>query len=88
MAKRAQVHGEILLGYGLWATGYGFWKTATGRGNYNHYFADPVTGQAGWMGTMKEKGGTLLMAWRHRTPMIGSSVPYHFNSPWPALSGR
>jgi hypothetical protein len=23
-----------------------------------------------------------------RVEMIGSSVPYHFNSPWPALSGR
>ena len=22
--------------------GDGFWKTATARGNYNHYFADPV----------------------------------------------
>jgi hypothetical protein len=46
--------------------GDGFWKTVTGRGNYNHYFADPVTGQAAWMGTMKEKGGTLLMALRLR----------------------
>jgi len=46
--------------------GDGFWKTTTGRGSYNHYFADPVTGQAAWMGTMKEKGGTLLMALRLR----------------------
>jgi hypothetical protein len=46
--------------------GDGFWKSVTGRGNYNHYVADPVTGQAGWMGTMKEKGGTLLMALRLR----------------------
>ena len=46
--------------------GDGFWKTVTGRGSYNHYFADPVTGQAGWMGTMKEKAGTLLMALRLR----------------------
>src|SRR3954468_12370106 len=44
--------------------GDGFWKTATARGNYNHYFADPVTGQAAWMGTMKEKAGALLMAVR------------------------
>jgi len=36
------------------------------RGGYHHYFADPVTGQAGWMGTMKEKAGTLLMALRLR----------------------
>src|SRR5689334_14598858 len=41
--------------------GDGFWHTATGRGNYGHYFADPVTGQAAWMGTMKEQRGTLLM---------------------------
>ena len=47
--------------------GDGFWKTVTGRGNYNHYFADPVTGQAAWMGTMKEKAGVLLMALRPRT---------------------
>jgi hypothetical protein len=46
--------------------GDGFWKTATGRGSYNHYFADPVTGQAAWMGTMKEKAGVLLMALRLR----------------------
>src|SRR5215470_93315 len=29
--------------------GDGFWKTVTGRGNYNHYFTDPVAAQAGWM---------------------------------------
>ena len=46
--------------------GDGFWKTATARGSYNHYFADPVTGQAAWMGTMKEKAGTLLMGLRLR----------------------
>jgi len=46
--------------------GDGFWKNATGRGRYNHYFADPVTGQAAWMGTMTEKAGTLLMALRLR----------------------
>jgi len=46
--------------------GDGFWKTATGHGAYNHYFADPVTGQAAWMGTMKEKAGPLLMAVRLR----------------------
>ena len=50
----------------LMDVGDGFWKTVTGRGSYNHYFADPVTGQAAWMGTMKEKAGTLLMALRVR----------------------
>ena len=39
------------------AVGDGFWKTVTGRGAYNHYFADPVAGQVGWMGTMREKAG-------------------------------
>ena len=37
-------------------------ETVTGRGNYNHYFADPVAGQVGWMGTMRERGGVLLMS--------------------------
>ena len=49
--------------------GDGFWKTVTGRGNYNHYFADPVGGQAGWMGTMREKAGLLLMTVRLRVQL-------------------
>ncbi len=49
--------------------GDGFWNTATGRGHYSHYFADPVTEQAGWMGTMQEKGGLLLMALRLRVQL-------------------
>lgn len=49
--------------------GDGFWNTVTGRGSYNHYFADPVTGQAAWMGTMKEQRGTLLMALRLRVQL-------------------
>ena len=49
--------------------GDGFWNTATGVGNYKHYFADPVTGQAAWMGTMKEQRGTLLMALRLRVQL-------------------
>ena len=40
------------------AVGDGFWKTVTGRGNYNHYFSDPVTGQVGWMGAGPRQGGT------------------------------
>src|SRR4029434_10322695 len=51
------------------AVGDGFWKSVTGRGNYNHYFADPVGGQAGWMGTMREKGGLLLMTVRLRVQL-------------------
>jgi hypothetical protein len=49
--------------------GDGFWKTVTARGNYNHHFADPVEGQAGWMGTMREKGGVLLMTVRLRVQL-------------------
>jgi hypothetical protein len=44
--------------------GDGFWQTATGIGNYQHYFADPTTSQAAWMGTMREGNTTLLMALR------------------------
>lgn len=49
--------------------GDGFWKTVTGRGTYNHFFSDPVSGQVGWMGTMREKGGLLLMAVRLRVQL-------------------
>ena len=49
--------------------GDGFWKTVTGRGNYNHYFADPETAQAGWMGTMRERNGLLLMTVRLRAQL-------------------
>jgi hypothetical protein len=49
--------------------GDGFWNTATGRGNYSHYFADPVTNQVGWMGTMQEQRGLLLMALRLRVQL-------------------
>ena len=53
----------------IMTVGDGFWKTATSRGNYNHYFADPVVGQAGWMGTMREKAGVLLMTVRLRVQL-------------------
>ena len=49
--------------------GDGFWQTATGRGNYNHYFADPTTSQAAWMGTMREGSTLLLMALRLRVQL-------------------
>ena len=49
--------------------GDGFWKTVTGRGNYNHHFSDPVEGQTGWMGTMREKAGVLLMSVRLRVQL-------------------
>ena len=46
--------------------GDGFWKTAEGRGNYTHIFADPVSGQVAFMGTMQEAGAPLLMSLRLR----------------------
>jgi len=46
--------------------GDGFWNTVTGMGNYKHYFADPVAGQAGFMGTMHESDHLVLMAVRLR----------------------
>lgn len=49
--------------------GDGFWQTVTDRGNYNHYFADPVTSQAAWMGTMREGDTVLLMALRLRAQL-------------------
>jgi hypothetical protein len=53
----------------IMSVGDGFWKTVTGRGSYNHYFADPVGGEAGWMGTMREKAGLLLMTVRLRVQL-------------------
>src|SRR5580765_8173736 len=49
--------------------GDGFWNTATEIGNYKHYFADPLTSQAAWMGTMKEGRGQLIMALRLRVQL-------------------
>jgi hypothetical protein len=49
--------------------GDGFWQTATGIGNYKHYFADPTTLQAAWMGTMRERDALLLMALRLRVQL-------------------
>jgi hypothetical protein len=44
--------------------GDGFWGTASGIGNYRHVFADPVEGQAAFMGTMREDDHLLLMTLR------------------------
>ena len=41
--------------------GEGVWRTITGRGSYSHYFADPETSQAGFIGTVRENGvGAML----------------------------
>ncbi|MGZ3273463.1 MAG: hypothetical protein ACXU82_06470 [Caulobacteraceae bacterium] len=42
----------------------GFWNTASGRGKYSHYFLDPRTDQAGFMGVVKENGDDVIMALR------------------------
>src|SRR5580658_354190 len=46
--------------------GDGFWKTVESVGNYKHIFADPESGQVGFMGTMHEAGSSLLMSVRLR----------------------
>jgi hypothetical protein len=46
--------------------GDGFWQTASGAGHYRHVFADPVTQQVGFMGSMLENGNLLLMTARLR----------------------
>jgi len=42
----------------------GFWNTASGRGKYSHYFLDPRTDQAGFMGVVKENGDDVIMGLR------------------------
>jgi hypothetical protein len=49
--------------------GDGFWQTAVAIGNYAHFFADPVSSQAAWMGTMKEGNALVLMALRLRVQL-------------------
>ena len=46
------------------ALGDGFWNTASGRGKYSHYFLDPRTDQAGFMGVVKENGDDVILAMR------------------------
>ena len=53
----------------LLAVGDGFWQTAVAIGNYAHFFADPVTNQAAWMGTMREGNALVLMALRLRVQL-------------------
>ncbi len=44
--------------------GEGFWNTASGVGGFQLYALDPVTGQAGLIGTMREFDNVVLMALR------------------------
>jgi hypothetical protein len=42
----------------------GFWNTASARGKYSHYFLDPRTDQAGFMGVVKENGADVIVGMR------------------------
>lgn len=48
---------QIPLGEGLWAT-------ASGLGTYKLYVADPESGQAGFLGTLRENGNPVAIALR------------------------
>ena len=42
----------------------GLWETADGLANYTLYLADPVTGAAGFIGTIRESGREAMLALR------------------------
>src|SRR5208282_2383619 len=44
--------------------GKGLWATASGFGNYKQYFADPVSGQVGFIGVVKENDIPAILAIR------------------------
>jgi hypothetical protein len=44
--------------------GTGVWKTVTGLGKVQRRYLDPVSGQAGYFGTMEEDGGTAIVTVR------------------------
>ncbi len=46
--------------------GEGSWRTVTGLGAYRHHFADPETGQAGAICTVRENGSPALLDLRLR----------------------
>jgi hypothetical protein len=48
------------------APGDGFWGTADGIGTYRHYFADPASGHAAFIGTMRENGDPVIVTLRLR----------------------
>jgi hypothetical protein len=47
-------------------TGSGVWKTITALGKVQRRYLDPVTGQAGYYGTLEENGTTILATVRVR----------------------
>jgi hypothetical protein len=44
--------------------GTGVWKTVTGLGKVQRRYVDPVSGQAGYFGTIEEEGGTAIVTVR------------------------
>jgi len=44
--------------------GEGSWRTIDGLGTYKHYFADPATGNVGFIGTVREHGAPGLFDMR------------------------
>jgi hypothetical protein len=44
--------------------GSALWKTASGRGTYSHYFADTTAEQAGFIGTLREHGQSMILVLR------------------------
>ena len=44
--------------------GLGLWTTLTALGNYQHYMSDPETGQAAYIGTVKEDANIMVLALR------------------------
>lgn len=46
--------------------GQGTWRTVDGLGTYRHYFADPGSGQVGFIGTVREHGVPAFMDLRLR----------------------
>ncbi|MBV8804704.1 MAG: hypothetical protein JO042_06645 [Sinobacteraceae bacterium] len=44
--------------------GSGLWKTASGVGSYKHYYLDGTSGQAAFVGTLRENGNGVVLALR------------------------
>jgi hypothetical protein len=44
--------------------GSGLWTTITALGNYKHYMSDPESGQAAYIGTVKEDENVMVLALR------------------------
>ncbi len=51
--------------------GDGFWGTATAAGGYRQIVADPVSGQVGFLGSMREGNNPLLFTLRLKVQLGG-----------------